>query len=74
MKKINKWNSSVIISKRGFRCSYCDKQRIGAYRWVDGVRSCEKCNREYEPPPREKIKIYSIKCPLCKGKGNLTND
>lgn len=70
---VDKNNSRTLISK-GFRCAFCDKHRVGAYRWVDGGRSCENCNRSYDPPPREVVKIYSIDCPLCKGKGKLCSE
>ncbi len=58
---------SVVYQSRKFTCAYCAKLKKGAYTFVDGNRSCEKCNREYNM--KEKIEYAS--CPLCKGKGNL---
>lgn len=64
------WNDNKIhVSKRGFHCAYCDKKRVGAYKVVDGAKSCEKCNREYDA---EKC-TASITCPLCKGVGHFTH-
>jgi len=60
--------SGTVISKRKFLCGYCGKRKTGAYRWVDGKRSCEKCNRAYDyraPPPKE------VECPVCHGEGVL---
>ena len=75
-----RWNdNSLHISTRGFICDFCGKKRKGAWRYVDGGRSCEKCNREYEPSnckvcEYRKIGIIKVKCPTCKGKGYLTNE
>ena len=69
----NPWSSGVKFS-RGFLCCYCNKKRVGAFRWVDGVRSCAKCNRAYDPPKAELVRVYSIDCPMCHGKGKLTNN
>lgn len=73
------WNdSSLHISTKGFRCAFCGKQRKGAWRYVDGGRSCEICNREYDPPKCNTCELkqpqLKIKCPLCKGKGYLINE
>ena len=73
MKKIDRWHSQILVSKRGFKCGYCEKERKGAYRWCDGSRSCEACNRSYDPPNIIQ-EVYSIDCPLCKGKGKLKNE
>ena len=61
--------SGVIISKNGFKCAYCGKQRIGAYKIVDDGKSCERCNRRYDPPPN-----LVATCPTCNGDGYLEAD
>jgi hypothetical protein len=53
------------FSVLGFRCYYCNRQRKGRWKNVDGYRSCEKCNRAYDYQPEE----IKIKCPTCDGKG-----
>ena len=53
----------IKISKKGFKCAYCGEKRKGAYKIVDGVKSCEKCNRAYDYiPSNSEVNIY---CPLC---------
>ncbi len=54
-----------IISRKGFRCAYCGRKKKGAYRIVDGQRSCEVCNRSYD----YKEPKLAVKCPVCKGHG-----
>jgi DNA-directed RNA polymerase subunit RPC12/RpoP len=61
------WDSPVRVTRRKLRCGYCDKNFTGAYRWVDQVISCEKCNREYDYTP----KAAEVVCPVCRGKGVL---
>ena len=70
---------SIHVSKHEFRCAFCGRLRKGAWRYVDGGKSCEQCNREYDPLDCKsceyrKNSIVKIKCPTCKGKGYLTND
>jgi hypothetical protein len=59
----------VKISRKGFKCAYCDKFRKGAYKIVDGMRSCESCNRAYDYHAPE----IRILCKVCNGKGYFTN-
>lgn len=65
MKYKKYWNSNTKISKNNFKCAYCGKTRRGPYRWVDGEKSCELCNRRYDPP----CEVIKIKCPTCEGRG-----
>ncbi len=64
------WESQIIISKNRFKCHFCGFVKTGAYKFVDGEKSCEKCNREYDyvAPKLE------IKCPVCLGKGILSSN
>lgn len=55
-----KEDNKIHISK-GFTCYYCGKKRFGAWRWVDGKRSCESCNRKYDYKPPE----INVRCPMC---------
>lgn len=70
MAMTNPWSSGLKFSS-GFKCAYCNRKKTGAFRWVDGGRSCAKCNRLFDPPKPEPVRIN---CPTCKGKGVLTND
>lgn len=58
----------IIISKKGFKCAYCGKQKKGAYKIVDNEKSCETCNRAYDYIPPKHI----IKCPCCKQDWDVT--
>jgi len=57
-----------IISRKGFKCAYCGKKRKGAYKIVDGEKSCELCNRAYDYKPPA---VLAIVCPVCNGKGHF---
>ena len=48
LKKGAKWASGNIKSKKRFTCNYCGKRKRGTYRWVDGGKSCEVCNKLYD--------------------------
>lgn len=60
--------SNVKISRIGFHCAYCGKKKKGAYKIVDGLQSCEKCNRAYDYIPSKPEKVI---CPICKGLGYI---
>ena len=58
----------ILFSKMGFKCGFCAKKRTGAYRIVDGAKSCEKCNRAYDYVPQD----VTVPCPVCSGVGHFT--
>jgi len=58
----------IILSRKGFECGYCQKRKKGPYKWVDGYRSCEACNRAYDAPSP---KPRQVSCPICNGNGFL---
>ncbi len=37
------WSSGIIKPRKRYLCDYCGKRRRIPYRWVDGLRSCVKC-------------------------------
>jgi hypothetical protein len=57
----------IIVSRKGFHCDFCNQKKVGAYRIIDGAKSCEKCNRAYDYVAPKKV----VECPLCQGKGYL---
>ena len=65
------WSSGIKFSRNGFKCAYCNKRRVGAYRWVYGAKSCSRCNRAEDPKPQVIEVIKPITCPLCKGRGKI---
>lgn len=55
-------SQKIFVSTRFFKCAYCEERKKGAYKIVDGYKSCEQCNRMYDYKPVPVV----IKCPLCK--------
>jgi hypothetical protein len=61
----NPWDSGIMTAIRKFRCAYCNQKRPKGtiFRFVDGRKSCESCNRLYDYKPNDKE--FLTKCPLC---------
>jgi hypothetical protein len=75
---MREWNSGLkVTGGKGRKCAYCNRRFKGAYRIVDGMVSCERCNRNIDPSvvtslekqiaALKREKGLWVQCPICGG-------
>jgi hypothetical protein len=52
------WFSGYIKPKKKYFCNFCGRVRGKStpYKWVDGGRSCQKCNNDDNEADKKKLK------------------